>query len=152
MTRTLTLLLFCLLSVAAYADGFFRGAYWCTKAPEPGLRYAGALEMVFYDDLTLEADVYAGGSFIETVTAGYAETPKSFKFTFVDSDGWTYTGVMNRKTLLLTGTFKSTLGSYKGKFQCVFIETTPEGDQKSTTRKGEGERKSGRSFRGTLRP
>ena len=149
MKRTLALLLFGLLTVAAHADGFFRGAYWCTKAPMPGLRYAGALEIIFYDDLTFEADIFAGGSFIETVTAGYAETPRTFRFTFSDTDGWTYTGMVNLNTMLMTGTFKNALGTFKGKFQAVFVESPPpETDAKKAVTNIEAGKKSAPSGRG----
>jgi len=137
MKRALAILTLFLLTLTCQAQGFFRGAYWCTKAPEPGLRYAGALEMVFFDDLTMEADVYAGGSYLMTATAGYAETTKTLNFSFVDSDGWVYTGKVNLKTMLATGTFKSALGSYKGKFQCTFVESAPA-DSKSTDRPEKG--------------
>ena len=123
----------------AQAEPYFPGAWYCTKAPSPGAKQAGAVEVVFYSGNELDFHIYIGGGFLETVQGTYLDTSKGRIFTVVDSEGWVWKGKLNFKTDQLTGTFRSALGSYKGKWQATLEDDGEEaaaaGAEKSVRKK-----------------
>jgi hypothetical protein len=126
MKRTLSILALFLFTLVCQADGYFRGAWYCTKAPSLPQKYSGAFRVEFYNDMTADIHIYVGAELFDVVTVNYTQvaTVRSVKwvFTFADADGWTYTGSYDFKKDILTGTFKSPQLFWKGKFQAVFVE------------------------------
>jgi hypothetical protein len=93
--------------------------------------------MELFSDGTLEADIFIGAAYFDTATGTHYVAPRTgnIVFSFVDVDGWTYTGVFNNRTRLATGTFRSPLGYYRGKLQMTFVPVSA--DTKASKSKGE---------------
>jgi hypothetical protein len=138
MKRTLVVLVaLVLLSINGYCQGVLRGAWYCKTSPLAEYRYSGGLEMELFSDGTLEADIFIGAAYFDTATGTHYVAPRTgnIVFSFVDVDGWTYTGVFNNRTRLATGTFRSPLGYYRGKLQMTFVPVSA--DTKASKSKGE---------------
>ena len=82
--------------------------------------------VVFFTNGTLSFDIVLGGVYLETIAGTYVNTGRSYVFTVVDSDNWTWTGKLNFKTDQFTGTFRSSLGSYRGRWQATLKDNGEE--------------------------
>lgn len=118
-TISLALALFC-FALAGHAAPYFPGAWWSTK--DPIKKFAGAVEVAFYTDNTMDFDIYFGAGYDQTVHVSYLETLRFYTFTLVDAEGWVWVGKFNKATGQLTGTFHSADQKTSGKFQCALSD------------------------------
>ena len=92
-------------ALTCHAGIYFPGAWYATV--QKPAKQAGAIEVTFFPDHTMEFDIYFGGEYLETVNGTYVETVKFFTFTVTDSAGWVWTGKLTKTTGQLLGTFRS---------------------------------------------
>ena len=78
--------------ITSNAAPYFPGAWYATKAPKIIGKQAGGIEVNFYENNTLEFDIYIGGDFLETVDGTFIDNGKTITFVVVDSDGWVWRG------------------------------------------------------------
>lgn len=98
---------------AATQIAFYTGAWYSTKAAIPADRQAGQIDFYFYDDNTVEVDIWYGGDIVATAIGTlYQASPYYWRFNFTDTDGWYYYGSV--KDGFLSGKF---IGGQRGKFQ-----------------------------------
>jgi hypothetical protein len=122
MKRTLATLaiLFCLAFQTHAADiySFYTGAWWDTKAPTPGQRAGGMIDIYFYDDLTVAVDLWYDGELANTGTGFFLPFSDTFWTLQFTLDGIDYTFRGTVKNGFAKGTHRSyPLGTWAGRWQ-----------------------------------